>query len=141
MARTFPTGTRSLEQRKASSRRAALLRRIRSGQGCEAALNITVDTFGSRLYVDGTEIGGFRRIGNMSGMTIFVRLNADDAGQKALAAASVSGASRDFGIVFKDGEERRFRAGVASCEMEGDDLRAVLSIEPGSITKERAAAR
>lgn len=49
---------------------------------------ITVDVFGSWLLIDGTEIGGFSRIGNADGMTIIMRLDADDTGQKALAAMS-----------------------------------------------------
>lgn len=101
-------------------------------------MNITVDAYGSRLMIDGTEIGGFSRIGNADGMTIIMRLDADNLGQKALAAASVSAAPREFAIVFKDGTRRRFLASVTTCEMDGDDLRAVLHLEPGSIVKEVA---
>lgn len=101
-------------------------------------MNITVDAYGSRLLIEGTEIGGFSRIGTADGMTIIMRLDADDLGQKALAAASVSAAPREFGIVFKDGGQRRFLAAVTSCEMDGDDLRAVLRLEPDSIVKAAA---
>jgi len=101
---------------------------------------ITVDAYGSRLLIDGTEIGGFSRIGTADGMTIIMRLDADDPGQKALAAASVSAAPREFCIVFKDGARRRFLASVTTCEMDGENLCAVLQMEPGSIVKTHGKA-
>lgn len=100
--------------------------------------NITVDAYGSRLYLDGTEIGGFSRLGTADGMTLVLKLDAGDPGQRALSAASVSSVPHEFAIMFRDGPQRRFRATVTSCEMDGDDLHAVLRIEPGSIVKEAA---
>ena len=101
-------------------------------------MNITVDAYGSRLYLDGTEIGGFSRLGTADGMTLVLKLDADDPGQRALSAASVSSAPHEFAIVFKDGPQRRFLAVVTSCEMDGDDLLAVLDVQAGSIVKEAA---
>lgn len=98
-------------------------------------MEVTVNAYGSRLFIAGTEIDGFTRIGSVDGMTIIMKLDAGDTGQRALATASVSDEPCEFVLTLKDGAQRRFLAVVRSCEMEGDDLRAVLCVARGSIEK------
>ena len=98
-------------------------------------MSIMFDARGCRIHIDGKEIGGFSRCGNADGMAIIMRLDADDAGQKALAAASVSPEQQEFTLTFKDGALRQFRAVVTSCETIEENLCAVLDIQSGSIVK------